>query len=451
MKKSSKLIKIIACLVILTLTMSFVASASEFTFEDDGSRILVSNEYLEYAIRDCLYTMGTTAGNPLLNTDDNKLLLFGHDDPGTSYATLVVDGKVYSPANGYYDSFVDAIHNKYYDSTTGSYVVEYIFDSIAMKQIFTIVDNNSTGRKDVVEFKYVVTNNDTATHNIGFRIMLDTMLADNDYAPFRVPGTGDVITETEYEGSAIPQYWQAFDDLENPSTIAQGTFFRAGYRAPDKVQFVSWPGVTDIPWNYEITPGMYNGDSAVTVIWNEKAIAAGQSETYVTYYGLSELQQVSKELSLSLYTDATIDVINGKYNPNPTVATAYVKNISNYTVDNVVINLSATSPLSIDSATPAEISIGSLAPGEEKQISWNLDIAAVSEETIATVTAVLTGTDVETLEVSRNMTIPALEAAEEDKPIEDDKTDDKEEEEELNFFQKIWAFFMKIFVFLGLS
>ena len=33
----------------------------------------------------------------------------------------------------------------------------------------------------------------------------------------------------------------------------------------------------------------------------------------------------------------------------------------------------------------------------------------------------------------------------------DTKTDDKEEEEELNFFQKIWAFFMKIFVFLGLS
>lgn len=450
MKKTQfkKVLSIVLTTIILATAFSCVAGASsEFSYDERNDRAFISNEYVEYCIVTNrnggigLYSIGTTGGNPSISSDDNKYLLFEHGNATTSYATIVVDGDAFFGDHLWGEDFTAT---QSYNSATGAHTTTYQFNSIEVKQIFTIVDNNSTGRKDVVEVKYVVTNKDRVAHDIGFRIMFDTMLADNDDAPFRVPGTGDVITETEYEGDDVPQYWQAFDSLTDPTTIAQGTFIRAGYRAPDKVQFASWEGVVSTPWNYEVTPGMENGDSAVTVIWNEKALAAGSSETYVTYYGLSELQQVSKELSLSLYTDASIDVVNGEYTPNPTVATAYVKNVSDYEVDNVVIRLDAESPLSVDSAS---ITIGSLAPGEEKQISWDLDIADSSVAVTADVTATLSGTDVETLTATRTVAIPALEDEVIDEPVEDEE----EEPVKKSFFQKILDFFRKIFALIGLS
>ena len=92
--------------------------------------------------------------------------------------------------------------------------------------IYSFVNNVSTDKEDVMEIKYVVKNNDSVSHHVGTRIMLDTMLGNNDDAPFRVQGTGSVTTETEFTGDDIPQYWQAFDSLTEPTVVSQGTFVR---------------------------------------------------------------------------------------------------------------------------------------------------------------------------------------------------------------------------------
>ena len=67
--------------------------------------------------------------------------------------------------------------------------------------------------------------------------MIDTMLGDNDEAPFRIPGTGAVTTEKQYNGDNIPAYYQAFDDLANPTVVSYGCFDKTSQNKPDYVQF----------------------------------------------------------------------------------------------------------------------------------------------------------------------------------------------------------------------
>ena len=121
--------------------------------------------------------------------------------------------------------------------------------------------------------------------------MLDTMLGSNDNAPFRIEGIGNVTTEKEFIGDSIPQYWQAFDSLTNPTVVSQGTFIRGNNLKPDKVQFANWRRLESTLWNYQINENSSNGDSAVAVTWDEKTLRAGETRTYTTYYGMSEIQQ----------------------------------------------------------------------------------------------------------------------------------------------------------------
>ena len=58
---------------------------------------IMSNEFIEYAVdlSNGRFTVGTTGGNPELASDDDKLMLFGHSDPSTSYTTVYTDGTAY--------------------------------------------------------------------------------------------------------------------------------------------------------------------------------------------------------------------------------------------------------------------------------------------------------------------------------------------------------------------
>ena len=79
-----------------------------------------------------------------------------------------------------------------------------------------------TGRADTGMYKYTVTNVGGTSHSVGIRIMVDTMVAGNDGAPFRVPGVGDVWRESEFASGNMPQYWQAFESLTDTRYVAQG-------------------------------------------------------------------------------------------------------------------------------------------------------------------------------------------------------------------------------------
>lgn len=178
----------------------------------------LSNEYIECVVKSYngRFTIGTTGGNPFVNSDDNKKLTFGHPGSDTSYTTIFTDGK----SNIYGDSgFVTA---PYISGKSNISVARY--GDIEVKQILSIVKNTATRREDVIEIKYVAKNNSSIAKQVGVRVMLDTMLGSNDAAPFRIPKVGEVTTEREFTGNDIPRYFQAFDSLSSPTLYHTAIF-----------------------------------------------------------------------------------------------------------------------------------------------------------------------------------------------------------------------------------
>lgn len=414
MKSVRKLTSIFLITALLLPTVLGVTKAAS----DDTVTILgnkLSNEYLELSVDASTgrFSIGTSGGNPDLETDNNQKLLYGHPNPNTSYTTIVIDGDVNIYGDGSFSKSPTFDKNQMQNVS-----IEKIGD-IEIRQILQIVNNNSTDREDVVEIKYEVKNTGTSSHTIGTRIMLDTMLGSNDRAPFRIPGVGDVTTQMEFSGGNIPQYWQAFDSLTDTKVVAQGSFLRSDTNRPDKVQFTNWGKVYDTPWEASITQGSSNGDSAVTVTWNEESLAAGESRIYTTHYGMSEFtQDLRPPLAVSIYGDSSVRATeDGSYSPNPIQVTAYIKNIGSATARNVYISLFASNGLDLQEGETEVYRYESLAPNEEKQISWYVNVLPQSSDTLGAMAVYVGADDVESKRVEKWIRIPAASSAAQDNRI----------------------------------
>ncbi len=368
---------------------------------------LISNEYIEFNTSNIgLYTIGTTGGNPSVASDDNKKMLYGHPGGGTSKTTINVNGVISQFTAS--DITYDAVNSK---STAKS-----TYNGIDVAQELSIIENSATGREDVVQIKYTVKNTTDSSQDVGLRIMMDTMLGNNDAAPFRVNGK-NITTETEYVGHSIPQIWQAFDTITNPGVVAQGTFYKSGDLKPDKVQFTNWGHVTSTLWNYITQNGYTNGDSAVSITWNENVLASGEIREYVTYYGLSELEQdLVPPIALSVYADNVLEYKNGEYgNINMSI---YLDNIGNVDVSNVVLSVSTPNYLECISSTSFPLTYSTMTSGSQRTINLsyklksNLSVVNDLEDEIKiTLTYPIDSTNNEVKEITKKIKIPTVKKA----------------------------------------
>ena len=360
----------------------------------------ISNEYVKFNYLNGNYGLFTTGGNPDDPNDDNKKLLYG--DGGTSYTTIRIDGTnhIFSPDT------VTRYENKIIGTKR--------YGDIIVSQHIGIISNQYTKRDDVVEFFYTVENTSDTPHEVGVRIMFDTMLGDNDAAPFRLPTIGDVTTETDLSGADIPEFWQAFDSLSKPSVIAQGTLNIDKSSTPDRVRFTSWESATVNPWDYAREAGRSNGDSAVCLYWNEQELSEGDVLSCKTFYGLSALQQdLRPPLAVALTGATRLEVVKNKegkeeYSPNPFTVTAYIQNIGTGTATNARITLNLPSGMEIVEGEKT-VDLGDIPVGTKQyQVSWKVKVAPspVDKTEKYGVTVVADNADEKTLE--REIFIPKL-------------------------------------------
>lgn len=308
-------------------------------------------------------------GNPDISTDNYKKLLYGHPSSSTSYTTLRINGTNHIYGSGSFTT------NPIIDAQANKNISEQKVGDVRVKQVLTLVKNTATDREDIVEIKYIIKNEGTTSASTGVRIMMDTMLGNNDAAPFRIPGVGEVTYEREYTGDNVPQYWQAFDSMTNPQVVSQGTLLRSSENKPDKVQFTNWRRVYNNAWDYNVSTSSQNGDSAVSVIWEPKNIAPGQEVEYATYYGLSELvQDLKPPLAVSLFGDASVRATQNGYEPNPFVVTVYVQNIGSASASNVKAKINLPTGLKLEGTEAATKTIGSISVNQEKQLSWSVSV-----------------------------------------------------------------------------
>jgi len=217
---------------------------------------------------------------------------------------------------------------------------------------------------------YTVTNNDTVAHSVEIRIMIDTMLNNNDGAPFRIPNVGAVTNEMEFIGLNIPQYWQAFFSLVNPDILSQGTLIGGGATTLDRFVIAYWGNIAGSLWDYNVNPLQpITEDSAIAVYWYPVVIGPGESLDFITFYGLSTL---SGNVDLSITGPMELSLINNEWSPNPFVVTAYITNNTTSPMSNVSATLSLPSGLALAPGETVTHIIPSINPGAIQQTSWNI-------------------------------------------------------------------------------
>ncbi len=317
-----------------------------------GADHSLANEFIQAVIDDDgFFTVGTIRGVVSRATDDNQDLLFAHPSPGTSNTFISIDG-VEQTIHGSGSVTMNA----------DSLVYEKTISNIAVEQRLSFV-TSGTGNADAVQFYYKLTNTSGASHNVGLRVQLDTLLGSNDGAPFRIADVGPVTTDREFLGVNIPIETLVLDNLLNPNIIAATTFRYQNYRVPDRVVLGYWPASVG-GYDYTIVPGRdFTSDSSVVIYWGDPstiALAAGQSLELAFSYGVSDCSQ-AQSAAVSLLVCAPSSMtgqISGAtydYFPNPFTLTAFVSNLTGLPL----------SPLDMTLHHTADIEL--LTPGEEFQ------------------------------------------------------------------------------------
>lgn len=214
-----------------------------------------------------------------IGTSSGDCLLYDYPWGDTSETLIRIDGFDYIFSNYAENTIIN-------DEGTQATTVATI-DGVEIRQVLSIECNPNSNSSNIVSIRYICNNGSTDDRTVAVRIMLDTMLGDNDGAPFKVRGS-QITTEAEYRGASIPNSYQAYESLTSSGMSATGYLIgnTPNSRRPDKVQFAHWRSIVGSSWDYEITPGQsITGDSAVGVYFYDTTLSAYESTVVSTLYG----------------------------------------------------------------------------------------------------------------------------------------------------------------------
>jgi hypothetical protein len=242
------------------------------------------------------FVLGTSGGAPEIEGDEDKKLLYGFPDLiGTSFTTLRVEssdsiadyrlGEDIAPAGG---PVLEGSILRTVWQAGGVHLVQRVY----------FASPPDTGRPDAAVIEYAITNSSGSALSAGVRIMLDTMIGDNDGAPFFVPSWGVLTTEHDFGSAAIPDYWTAWESptFDPDGLKARGILRISGMTTPNRVVVAHWDsalcpgagaGLYSSVWDYAPNPEIsITCDSAVALFYNPVMLAPGQTRTIRAYYGL---------------------------------------------------------------------------------------------------------------------------------------------------------------------
>ncbi|MEI4769609.1 flagellin [Psychrobacillus sp. FJAT-51614] len=219
------------------------------------------------------FAFGTDEGYPTSSLDNNKILVYG--EGSTSNPAVRIDGVSYKLKTD--TNITPTVENN------GVYETIYSIPSknVEVTQLISI-------KEDKYEIQYMIKNNDTSNTSIGFQFHLDTMLGEDDSAPFIVNGS-NINSQTVYSGNDIPDdfivYNQNNGEGVNSEFQAKGIIKGEGIvEEPSQFAIGRYSDVAD--WNFNANIGPV-GDSGYSIWWNPRDIGSGGSFTVNTFYGQS--------------------------------------------------------------------------------------------------------------------------------------------------------------------
>lgn len=256
-------------------------------------RLVLSNDFIEFAVSDRYpgtnLSLGITGGLPDTPHDDNKPILFGHPYPYTSFATILVDGTqlIFGSNDGV------LIKDPYISPDGKSIVRIWSYQKIAVEQKVTLVTSewSETKFEDTAQLQYIITNNDNVPHEVGVRILFDTMLGKDDDALIRTSNFPYSGREQDFYAPNIPSWWTAIEGEKNKTIFSvQGTLKDYDATLPDRFTIANWSKVFKTKWDYDTNGELaVINDSGVALWWYPIKVAPGNVRIVCTYVGLGEM------------------------------------------------------------------------------------------------------------------------------------------------------------------
>jgi hypothetical protein len=251
------------------------------------------------------FGVSTTIGDPKRNDDDNKQLTYARDGR-TNNTRLFVDGAtpIFGGSEG---TLVTSARD---EGTTK--VTEWLYRQVMVTQRLSIERGASTNRYDTLRIEYIIENRDATPHQVALRMMLDTLIGDNDGVPFAVPGQQGIVARAiDLRGKSVPDFIQVLEksSLTAPGVVVNLTLSGADAMPPERVLISGWPG-PQAEWDYLAQVGgvgapLQNSgnqsDSAVGLFYAPKTLERGEQYRIVAYYGLGAISSIeSRNPSLGL-------------------------------------------------------------------------------------------------------------------------------------------------------
>ncbi|NLY88127.1 MAG: hypothetical protein GX085_00655, partial [Firmicutes bacterium] len=229
------------------------------------NRLILSNEYIAVAVNRSpdgtgRFGVKVTGGDPYRSGDEEQPLIYGFENPWTSYTTVRIDGRDYifggrtRKRSGGGGEFGQVISGPDLDEEEGIIRTVCRFDTVEVIQEIKVVESTTTMLPDTAKIQYTIINRDEKPREVGLRVVIDTMLGENDGNPFRIGETA-IVTDTVFPREELPEFWQAFDTLSNPRVIAQGTLKGREATPPDYLYFTNWGTVADHHWDVPLVSG----------------------------------------------------------------------------------------------------------------------------------------------------------------------------------------------------
>ena len=294
-----------------------------------------------------------TGGNPFVTGDEDRAIASVETGPGqwdlmrfTSKLTVSVNGEQFDP---YIQMFAQDE-----ETATGDLANFWTIDPVAGARdiagevlIPLATELPEPGQPnlrlrmnyelvhDGVMLEHIIYNDDTTSHNVGFRVLIDALFGgDPRDGTSIILDDGTILTaETIIPDPAnpritMPRSWVSHDDPRSPLVSVSGTVDGSEVRdpgiasqsagLPDSIAFGQRRNM-GADGQFDFTPNprasLTGEDWAYAVRWDEQSLQPGQSRRFVTYYGLGAAAvDYDPPYALAAYAPATLQVQEG---PDP--------------------------------------------------------------------------------------------------------------------------------------
>lgn len=388
-----RVISLVLTFAMLVGTVPVAAITTQTATGPTAYNTRFSNGYIEYLVdkNDGRFIIRTEDGSPNRDTDSDKKLLFDkNNDPETSFTSFIINGEEYIFGNDY--GFLNN-KGKFIQSPTNAGSVNtsiWEIEDVLITQKIELIEDTDNPNVGNVKIRYEIKNNSSVTKNIGSRILLDTMLGENDGAAVVLGNTNETITnESEIFGDNIPTYWRCADDIFAPKVVSYGFTKGWGNPAPDKMIVAHWSNLSETKWGYNVDKSLDfteasnklgTSDSAVALYWNEDALKSGDQKVIETYYGLGDLSnyESNSPYDAKLYAPGKLTVNSGKdgYNEGSILVTLELDNTlsESENLTNVKAKLiTKTDGFTFLQGEEQEKTIPLINKGEIASVTWNIN------------------------------------------------------------------------------